>query len=371
MVRLTPLVGAVGVMRSKDVFADGLRGIAAISVLMCHYVLAFWAPGPTIGLIANVPDLPQGVAPAVSKWLLETPMTFSLAAFGVSLFFLISGYVIPLSLDRLDTVAFARARVWRILPTYAFGFCFTQLALLVAAKFYGRPFPYETSDVLAHFIPGVRLVARTPFIDYVIWTLEIEVVFYIVCLLTAPLIRAGSLLVLVVPTVLLFLASPTYGFPAYVIAGYAPALDFMFVGVLISFHRSEKIGPTTTIAAIAFVLATSLYFTYTTRGLISLVSYIFAAAMFITAYLFRAHFPDIALLRGLSAISYPLYVVHGLMGYVAMRIMLDHGVPPAGVVVLATLLALAVSTAIHFLVEKPTQKIGRTPSIKLVAQAAE
>jgi len=89
-------------MRSKDVFADGLRGIAAISVLMCHYVLAFWAPGPTIGLIANVPDLPQGVAPAVSKWLLETPMTFSLAAFGVSLFFLISGYVIPLSMDRLD-----------------------------------------------------------------------------------------------------------------------------------------------------------------------------------------------------------------------------------------------------------------------------
>jgi hypothetical protein len=27
-----------------------------------------------------------------------------------------------------------------------------------------------------------------------------------------------------------------------------------------------------------------------------------------------------------AAISYPFYVVHGIMGYVAMRIMLDHGV---------------------------------------------
>jgi peptidoglycan/LPS O-acetylase OafA/YrhL len=61
----------------------------------------------------------------------------------------------------------------------------------------------------------------------------------------------------------------------------------------------------------------------------------------------------------LAAISYPFYVVHGIMGYVAMRIMLDHAIPPVAAVLLASALAVLVSIFIHIWVEIPTQQIGK------------
>jgi peptidoglycan/LPS O-acetylase OafA/YrhL len=112
-------------------------------------------------MIANVPDVPTGTAPAISKWLLHTPLPFSFAAFGVSQFFLISGFVIPLSLNQATTPSFLRARAWRIIPTYVAGFSFTLLALAAASHVYGKPFPYAIDDVAAHLIPGVRAVLRT------------------------------------------------------------------------------------------------------------------------------------------------------------------------------------------------------------------
>ncbi len=90
-----------------------------------------------------------------------------------------------------------------------------------------------------------------------------------------------------------------------------------------------------------------------------MASYSVAIAVFLAAYLARSIFPDIALLRGLAAISYPLYVVHGIMGYVAMRIMLDYAIMPGLCLIIAFLLAAVVSWFLHVFVEVPTQLIGK------------
>jgi peptidoglycan/LPS O-acetylase OafA/YrhL len=303
--------------------------------------------------------VPPGLAPALSRWFLHTPLPFSFAAFGVSLFFLISGFVIPLSLNQVSTASFLSARAWRIIPTYVAGFSFTLLALVTSSYAYGKPFPYSISAVMAHLIPGVRAILITPFIDYVIWTLEIEVFFYALCALTAPWLRRGSLLVLIIPTLLLLLVMPQLNVAQYVILGYIPALDFMFVGVLISFHSTGKIGRITGIIAITFVTGSCLIAVYWTQGMLTTSSYAWALAVFGAAYLSRSIFPDLAPLRWLAAISYPFYVVHGIMGYVAMRIMLDHAIPPMAAVLLASALAVLVSIFIHIWVEIPTQLIGK------------
>jgi peptidoglycan/LPS O-acetylase OafA/YrhL len=171
-----------------------------------------------------------------------------------------------------------------------------------------------------------------------VWTLEIEVCFYILCALLAPLFRSGSLLVLIPPTLLLYFSAPE--FTAYVIPAYPPALDFLFIGVVIAFHRSGKISGLTALAAGAFVTATSLIFTYRTQGDATTVSYASALALFLTAYRFRAYFPNLSALQGLAAISYPLYVCHGIMGYVFMRILLDFGISPGIVVALGFVFAI-------------------------------
>jgi peptidoglycan/LPS O-acetylase OafA/YrhL len=347
-------------MVGRIVFADALRGVAALSVVVAHYGLAFWITGETIGLIANVPSVAVGVMPDATAWMLGFHPEFSFAAFGVSLFFLISGFVIPISLDRLGAIAFLRARAWRLIPTYMAGFLFTLAALTFASWFYDRPFPYSLSDALAHLIPGVRAITRTTFIDYVVWTLEIEIAFYILCAGLASWMRRASLLVLILPTVLLILSTSRYGVPAYVFPSYPPALDFMFLGVVFSFHHSGKLGVAWALAAGLFVAVTSLAAVYLTQGMITVCSYGWSLALFFGAYVLRAKFPDIAPLRWLAAISYPLYVVHGIMGYVAMRIMIDFGIIPGATVLIAFGWAVSVSAALHVLVELPTQRIGKT-----------
>lgn len=78
----------------KVEFADTLRGLAAVSVLVCHFGVVFWTDPNQIGLMINAPALASIPAPA---WLAYFQY---LGSFGVALFFLISGLVLPFSLSR-------------------------------------------------------------------------------------------------------------------------------------------------------------------------------------------------------------------------------------------------------------------------------
>jgi peptidoglycan/LPS O-acetylase OafA/YrhL len=341
-------------MAAKIIFANALRGLAALSVVIAHYVITFWTPGPVIGQIANVPALPDGLIPKATRWIFDIPVTFSLAAFGVGLFFLISGLVIPLSLDRMTVTVFLRARAWRIIPTYVCGFLFTVAALGVASAVYSRPFPYTAREVAIHLVPGMRLLTGSKFIDYVVWTLEIEICFYLLCAAMAHWLRRGSLLVLIVPSAFLILATH-YPWPLSVLPSYLQALDFMFIGVIFSYHHDGKLETFTTVIAGLFVTTTSVASIFSTQGLNAAGGYALAGGLFAACYLRRSVFPDLAPLRWLAAISYPLYVVHGIMGYVTIRIMIDYGFQPSISMLVAFVSAILISTALHFVIEVPTQ----------------
>ena len=76
---------------------DGLRGIAALLVLLFHYTAKF-------------PDFyPAALPPAFS---------FALGYYGVHLFFLISGFVILMSLERNRGRGFIRSRFLRLYPLF-------------------------------------------------------------------------------------------------------------------------------------------------------------------------------------------------------------------------------------------------------------
>ena len=86
----------------KIEFANSLRGVAAVSVVIAHLVTAFWLGQPLVGQLTGMPALkidPPWFAIAFDS----LPVNF--AAFGVGLFFVISGFVIPFSL-RYDARAF-------------------------------------------------------------------------------------------------------------------------------------------------------------------------------------------------------------------------------------------------------------------------
>ncbi|MFG3437392.1 acyltransferase family protein [Nonomuraea sp. NPDC047897] len=138
---------------------DALRGIGALAVVAEH--------------------LPWVLPPLRPYW-------FSLGFYGVMVFFLVSGYIVPASLERRGELrGFWISRVFRLYPLYL------VVAALVVALAWWVPLreevPRDGSSVAAHLtmlldVVGVGGVADT------MWTLSYEMVFY---LLVTALFTAG------------------------------------------------------------------------------------------------------------------------------------------------------------------------------------
>lgn len=102
-------------------FAHALRGLAAFSVLISHFCGVFWLSPGAVAAILNV-ETPTVVPPAFILPLHFSPY-LNYGSFGVAVFFLISGFVIPFSLKKLSSPAFLIARAFRIYPVYIFSLC--------------------------------------------------------------------------------------------------------------------------------------------------------------------------------------------------------------------------------------------------------
>ena len=224
-----------------------------------------------IGTIANTPPPVRVASSALAVW--ETFLRlfpFGGGEFGVALFFLISGFVIPMSLQKYDWRGFLVGRVLRIYPTYFAGFAVTLIALWIAGSTFGKPFPFDARSVVIHFLPGARDVLWSAHIDYVVWTLEVDVKFYVVCAFAWKWLRLGDRRVFAIP---LALGVCAIGIEAllpgwlrtdatayqiayrlgYVFATAARFLAFMFIGVAIFYHYRRRIN-TVALCAISAML---------------------------------------------------------------------------------------------------------------------
>ena len=123
----------------KIEFANTLRGFAALSVIVSHYYGVFWSSRAAVETLTNSPALPLETHPVPYHilWLHLFPL-FNWGAYGVALFFIISGFVIPFSLRKMGWVSFTVNRILRIMPTYIVGFTITLLAIFVSGRWFLR-----------------------------------------------------------------------------------------------------------------------------------------------------------------------------------------------------------------------------------------
>jgi peptidoglycan/LPS O-acetylase OafA/YrhL len=139
------------VQQPRLAWLDALRGIGALAVVAEHLL----------------------------PWFLPAlrPYWFNLGVYGIFVFFLVSGYIIPTSLERHgDVRAFWISRVFRLYPLYL-----AVAALVLAAAWWvpvREAVPRDGAAVAAHAtmlldVVGVGGVADT------MWTLSYEMVFYL------------------------------------------------------------------------------------------------------------------------------------------------------------------------------------------------
>lgn len=316
---------------------DGLRGIAAIGVLLSHYTWAY-----------------------DSKYIDgQTPwFRFEDGAYGVQLFFLISGFVILMTAARSHRPSdFVISRVTRLYPAYWIALTTT---VIVATIFNVPHVPLAMKTVLAN-ISMIQRWFLVPNVDEVYWTLAIEMQFYVLvfAVLVATRTRLTSRILntvfgsWLVATALV----SVWAFPAShgldpqvvetpvkivlnaVIAEYAPLFTagaFLYVS-----RQRGRLHPMVIVAFAATALNTFLLRDLAHAIVVCVIFVVFA----IIAMRDHTRVLTLAPLQWYGRISYSLYITHATVGYATIHLLVSHIGRNA-----AMLVAFAVATGIAWLV---------------------
>lgn len=312
---------------------DALRGVAALFVLLFHYTTRY-----------------QQLYGHTGPLLLEIPF----GHFGVQLFFVISGWVVLSAASRAASVTqFLAHRAIRLYPAYLLAVAVTATCVTLA-DLPGRK--VNATQVAINF-SMVQSALRVPHVDGVYWSLTVELMFYFVLsvaiatrLLSAASIRrtvvawVGLLLLLTVAPPVKLLAATVgvlgYGrcFAAGAVIGVAkddPRVRYalLAIGALLVGEYAQ------TGAAAATVLA------------------IGTGVCLVIARRPRPVFPGWVGFLGTA--SYPLYLLHQNIGYVAIRTLEAAGVNATCAVLTTGAAIIAISWGIARGFEEPLRAFLR------------
>lgn len=352
-------------------FAHLLRGPACLLVIFAHFAVNFLtepevvAAGARFAPVEGLPAMPW--AAAVAGW---RDFGIELGSLGVLLFFLVSGFVIPFSLANRDLKGFGIRRFFRLYPTLWLCTLLTLGALALQSRLGGGSLQVDAATLAAN---GTLLAPYLglQWIEPVLWTLAVEEMFYVLAALLAwrgrlaspgaLALAAGGLAVLAAGSNLL--APAGNGFWLWFWMGHnATCVLFILIGLVFHLVYQQQWSPGNGVAGIAALAA--LYagsiLVGPMRGVaaVYLLTGALALGIFSLLYLLRDSVPYSRAADRLSGISYPLYLIHGVNGFIVMRAVFAG----TGSYPLALAAALAASfllaSAVHRWVERPTNRVG-------------
>ena len=348
----------------KLVFANQLRGLAAISVMLSHYGGVFVLMNSLVAWITSTPELHIG-SPSI---LLLTRWNYlNLGSFGVAVFFLISGFVIPFSLRSQSSGSFLVARAFRIFPTFWAALCVEWLVVHTISVFTGRPMAYGPATYVQNAFL-LDTITGSGFVDLVNWTLAIEVKFYIVAAVLRSAVQQGRLLPFFVlsPCAIVVAAMQSHGLLrlSSSLAVEPMYITYMFIGTIFYYHLTGSVRPTSaivTMVALGAVFVCAWWLGPIGAQVKTVApNYLYAFVVFGVCYLLRDMFRPVRVLDFLADVTFPFYLTHSIVGYSLMSILM-HGTGASYAVALPTavLSALLLATVLHRTIERPTIAMGR------------
>lgn len=319
---------------------DSLRGLAAVGVMLFHYTTRF---DELFG---------HTVPPA-----LQVP----LGKYGVNMFFIISGFVIFMTLARtVKVLDFVVSRFSRLFPAFwaAIIVSFLLTHLLAVP---GRTVTLETAALNFMMIHGMF---KIPDVDGVYWTLEIELIFYALAFLlfiarqTARVHWALGMLIAL--RLAAHFASPLAGvhiswtFSHLLIL---PQIAWFACGIMIYrriTHADQSPLRDWLVVGLAMLQLTLVDGPWVGLLCAVLTTLIWAAAAG------RLRILQGSILVWLGSISYTLYLLHENIGWGVILHLEQLGSPPELAIVIAIAVSLALASALTWLIEKPTMTWIRT-----------
>ena len=350
-------------------WANTLRGVAVAAVLIAHLIVAFWLNQAGVAGLARRPALydDPSMAPRWAHWVGTIPVEF--AAFGVALFFLLSGYVIAISLTRYSRRGFLVGRLTRIVPTFAAGYLVTCLVVWTA----GDPgAELKFPELLVGMVPGLPWLLHTAApADGIVWTIVVEIAFYGVCLIVfralvhrwQAIVGVAVACMVIQPLLTPFTPPPFLSGIHYIVLLACPFIPIMLIGMTLSPARGEGHSVTARVALV-LALAGAYWWLASTTSVVPTPlryrwSFLLAVLVFAAVLVMGGRWQGSRSTDFMAAISYPLYVVHAVLGYFLLSLLAAHGVPPWLDLLIVTAVAIGCAWLIHVTVETPTHQVGK------------
>ncbi len=311
---------------------DALRGFAALTVVLYHYGTRYdHLYGHTSDLIVSVP----------------------LGNYGVHLFFVISGFVIYMTLERTKHgMDFVVSRFSRLFPAYWTALLITFTALVL--------FPLRGREVdLAQLFVNLSMLQSwlgVRHVDGVYWSLMVELSFYglMMGLYLIRQLHRFELFAFIWLTSAIFLRveDPYETVALFNFAKLAliPVFAHLFVAGVMFYKIRENKANWIQYAMLGYCLLCQYLMGSTVAFLIVLA--IFATFMLLVFGLlsFIAQKPLIYL----GTISYSLYLIHQNIGYMIMKWVYSLVDSTYLAILVALCCSLLIASVINFTIEKPS-----------------
>ena len=331
------LVSQHPVSQARVVELDALRGLAALAVVAFHYTTHY---GNEVGHLGDM------------------PVSFDFGNYGVELFFLISGFVIFMTLERTRTAMdFVVSRFSRLFPAY-----WTAI-LLSSVVVYTIGMPSQRlpwSDVAFDFTM-IQEILGAEHLDGSYWTLQVELFFYVQMLVWFMLGQLKRIHWIILAWLLIAVGfgeagkhgmHVSYTIGELLIVRYIP---FFAIGILFYRLRTQPQNRKGDIALIGLCLV-AIGLAY--KPVLLLVGVVCTAifALFQLGWLRLLRWSPFAFL---GAISYSLYLLHQAIGFSVIWQLERHGVAPGLAALAAAVMVTVLATGLTWWVERPAMQAIR------------
>lgn len=334
--------------KTKIVFIHQLRAIATLMVCLWHLTITFWYANNMIVERYHLQPL-DSLGVKINSIYREVIMGIGLnfGMFGVAIFFLISGFIVPYSLKGNITlkekIIFLVKRILRIYPSYICGFSITFIVLNGYNRFFNGEFLYNFKNYMIQ-CSLLRDWFGVPNIDGISWTLEVEIKFYVIVFiflllnkLYSP--RAIALLNIGMAVLNIIFYKRSEQILAYdirlhrvmsILSDASVYLIFIMIGFVFYNIHSKKWDWKCGIILLQILLVCFIESIINSGNSGSIRKYIInyfgALILFADFYIMREKIKENYLLNFVGDKSYAIYLLHSVIGYVLLTVFLSWGI---------------------------------------------
>jgi peptidoglycan/LPS O-acetylase OafA/YrhL len=307
---------------------DLIRVASALAVMWFHFGYWAWA-GNTTPYAASLGRAAFPGLVSTSSW----------GWVGVEVFFVISGFVIAQSAYQKNAIVFAIGRLRRLIPPMVICATITaSVAMLIDL--------WPTSEIVSRYIATLVFWPPGPWIDGVYWTLTVEVVFYAAVFL---LLASGHTDHIEVFALALGAASTAYLIAIKISSALTVEMYFLLrhgclfaLGIMFWIITTRGNNSVRATATTCFILAglveISLSGVPQSRGTAMAIWLIALVAIALST---RHKFQGTPFTHRLGLMTYPLYLVHQVVGCAILRIAPWIGRYVALAMAIVTVIAIA------------------------------